>query len=284
MAIILDVPTIKYVESTAGSKFCVRTSLAGMELRDLEAGDCVVVDYLLDGKKVDSIVKRFPLDRHPSFDLRRVRYRENGSWKQRDFMFAELITTEDVSSSKPRPELKDLGTITAEFRVGISEKRKHREKSYHDSTNKPTVGHGNIHEKHLKGQAISQQANLESQHTCLIADPDRLGDSSRIPKLSSVRVEYLNDGEPFATFQFRYRSRRDLQILCLIPRSPSPVPLENRPEESLSREELLELLRRQKALREEQITIKRELKRERVDDDESDDEPSSYLLDHPPQS
>ncbi|KAI5269935.1 hypothetical protein E4T47_06590 [Aureobasidium subglaciale] len=218
-----------------------------MELRDLEAGDCVVVDYLLDGKKVDSIVKRFPLDRHPSFDLRRVRYRENGSWKQRDFMFAELITTEDVSSSKPRPELKDLGTITAEFRVGISEKRKHREKSYHDSTNKPTVGRGNIHEKHLKGQAISQQAN-------------------------SVRVEYLNDGEPFATFQFRYRSRRDLQTLCLIPRSPSPVPLENRPEESLSREELLELLRRQKALQEEQITIKRELKRERVDDDESDDE------------
>jgi hypothetical protein len=38
----------------------------------------------------------------------------------------------------------------------------------------------------------------------------------------------------------------DLQALCLIPRSPSPIPLEDRPEESLNREELLELLRRQK--------------------------------------
>lgn len=38
----------------------------------------------------------------------------------------------------------------------------------------------------------------------------------------------------------------DLQALCLIPRSPSPVPLEDRPEESLTREDLLELLRRQK--------------------------------------
>ncbi|KER00547.1 hypothetical protein AUEXF2481DRAFT_142753 [Aureobasidium subglaciale EXF-2481] len=114
--------------------------------------------------------------------------------------------------------------------------------------------------------------SLELQHTYLIANTGRPGDPSRIPEPNTVRVRYLNDCEPFATFQFRYRSRRVLQILCLIPRSPSPVPLEDRPEESLSREELLELLRRQKARQEEQITIKRELKRERVDDDESDDE------------
>ena len=34
--------------------------------------------------------------------------------------------------------------------------------------------------------------------------------------------------------------------MYLIPRSASPVPLEDRPEESLNRKELLELLRRQK--------------------------------------
>jgi hypothetical protein len=38
----------------------------------------------------------------------------------------------------------------------------------------------------------------------------------------------------------------DLQTLYLIPRSPSPIPLEDRPEGDLTREELLELLRRQK--------------------------------------
>jgi hypothetical protein len=38
----------------------------------------------------------------------------------------------------------------------------------------------------------------------------------------------------------------DLQTMYLIPRSASPISLEDRPEESLNREELLELLRRQK--------------------------------------
>ncbi|OBW63611.1 MAG: Uncharacterized protein AUREO_063230 [Aureobasidium pullulans] len=64
----------------------------------------------------------------------------------------------------------------------------------------------------------------------------------------------------------------DLQNLCLIPRSPSPIPLEDRPEESLSREELIELLRRQKVRQEEQAAIKQELKRERTQDDDSDDD------------
>lgn len=38
----------------------------------------------------------------------------------------------------------------------------------------------------------------------------------------------------------------DLQTLGLIPRSPSPVPLEDRAEETLTREELLEVFRKQK--------------------------------------
>ncbi|KAI5199062.1 hypothetical protein E4T39_06405 [Aureobasidium subglaciale] len=211
--------TIKYVESTTGSKFSIRTSLAGLGLRDLEEGDSMIVDTHLDGKMVDSAVKKFPLDGYPSFEIRGVRYREGGLWKQRDFMFAELVTTEIGATSKPRPELKDLGTITVKLHVGLTEKRQ-REKSQRDS-NIPTIGHENIHEKHLKGQAISQQA--------------KLGDATLIHEITPRQVRYMHYDEPFATFHFRYRSRIQTR-------------------------------------REEQITIKRELKRERVEDDESDDD------------
>lgn len=39
---------------------------------------------------------------------------------------------------------------------------------------------------------------------------------------------------------------KDLQAIGLIPRSPSPIPLEDRAEETLTREELLEVFRKQK--------------------------------------
>ncbi|THY02618.1 hypothetical protein D6D03_04926 [Aureobasidium pullulans] len=57
--------------------------------------------------------------------------------------------------------------------------------------------------------------------------------------------------------------------MYLIPRSASPVSLEDRPEESLNRDELL---RRQKARQDEQAAIKKKLKRERTEDNDSDDD------------
>lgn len=45
-----------------------------------------------------------------------------------------------------------------------------------------------------------------------------------------------------------------LQSLLVIPRSPSPVPLEDRPVEELSRDEMVELLQRQR----EQLQVKQE--------------------------
>jgi hypothetical protein len=49
-------------------------------------------------------------------------------------------------------------------------------------------------------------------------------------------------------FRFEYRSQKSLKELLVIPRTPSPVPLEERLIEELSIEELRELTRRQKAL------------------------------------
>ncbi|KAG9525870.1 hypothetical protein KCU93_g5714, partial [Aureobasidium melanogenum] len=247
--------TIKYVECVSGSRFAIRTDLTGMEFRHINGGDTVSVEYYLDGQKAGSSVMRFPLRHHSVSTRPSVRYREGGLWKERNFMFADLVTSEDVACTNPRPELRDLGTITVKLYHAILRKKHAAASQRHDSK-KLNVGHEAIHEKHLKGQAISHQASL--------------GEAVSIGAISSFSTRHL--GDAFAVFSFRYRSRRDLQALCLIPRSPSPIPLEDRPEESLNREELLELLRRQKARQEEQIQIKQELKRERVEDDDSDDE------------
>ncbi|THZ02245.1 hypothetical protein D6C95_03971 [Aureobasidium pullulans] len=241
-------------------KFGIRVDLNGMEPWDLDGGNAVLVYYYLDGNWVDSTVIRFPFTRHhPQSLLRAARYREGGTWKQRDFIFADLKTSltsffaENVISKPSKRDLKHLGTITAKlYHVQILETGK---EVYHD-TEKLKIGHENVPEKHLKGQAMSHQT--------------KLGEAVPIGHVSSISTRKM--GDAFAVFKFRYRSHRDLQNLCLIPRSPSPIPLEDRPEESLSREELIELLRRQKARQEEQAAIKKELKRERTEDDDSDDD------------
>lgn len=75
-----------------------------------------------------------------------------------------------------------------------------------------------------------------------------------------VDVEFVDGENPFATFRFKYVSKSNcapptvmacadpclysgaLQAMLLIPRTPSPVPLEERPIESLSVEEMKQLL------------------------------------------
>lgn len=51
---------------------------------------------------------------------------------------------------------------------------------------------------------------------------------------------------PFAIFTFRYRSKKALQAEYIVPKSPTPVPLEDRPIEELTPDELRELVRRQR--------------------------------------
>ncbi|KAL1597399.1 hypothetical protein SLS59_007429 [Nothophoma quercina] len=62
-------------------------------------------------------------------------------------------------------------------------------------------------------------------------------------KINWVITEKVDRG-PFATFYFKYRSLHALQTLGIIPREPTPVPLEDRPGEDLSAEEFRELVKR----------------------------------------
>ncbi|KAK4561820.1 hypothetical protein LTR86_004499 [Recurvomyces mirabilis] len=75
---------------------------------------------------------------------------------------------------------------------------------------------------------------------------------------TEVSVEYPYGKSPFATFIFKYRSRHDLQVEGIIPRSPSPVPLEERDPDSLSAEEARELVRRMREREQDMAKVKRE--------------------------
>ncbi|KAG9550740.1 hypothetical protein KCU71_g14050, partial [Aureobasidium melanogenum] len=251
---------IKYVESVSGSHFGIRVNLNGMDRKHLKRGNSVVAEYYLDGQWVAGNVYRSPVRDHVLSIIPGACRKENGIWIEQKFLFTNLVTSEDVTCNKPRPELQDLGTIAVKLHYAHVQ----GSPNYHSPDSFKINMPENIHEKHLKGQAISQQV--------------KLGEAVPVGALQTVDSRLL---EEFAVFNFRYRSRRDLQILCLIPRSPSPIPLEDRPEGDLNREELLELLRRQKSRQEEQVVIKQELKRERIEEDEDDDE-LTIIFSRPP--
>lgn len=84
--------TIRYVECVSGSHFQIRSDLTGMELKHLKRGHAVTIDLYLDGKKVGGSVKQFPLRNHAVSTRSGVRYKEDGVWKERKFMFSNLVT------------------------------------------------------------------------------------------------------------------------------------------------------------------------------------------------
>lgn len=158
----------KYVECVAGSHFGIRLDLTGMEPKHLKRGNCIVTDYYFDGQLVTDTVHRFPLRDLTVSVLRGSPQREGGVWIERKFLFADLVTcminvrlfitslihfvAEDVECNKPRPELQDLGMITVKLYYG------HVEGNPYPCPDSAKINmHENIHEKHLKGQAISQQ-------------------------------------------------------------------------------------------------------------------------------
>jgi hypothetical protein len=76
-----------------------------------------------------------------------------------------------------------------------------------------------------------------------------LGEVEPIKQPDHFFIDYVDGPDlPIAVFNFRYRSRNDLKAECIIPRSPTPIPLEDRSIEDLTMEEARELLRRQKVL------------------------------------
>jgi len=102
---------------------------------------------------------------------------------------------------------------------------------------------------------------------------DSLDTSQAIPKVEIWHCKYLDGKDkPVGMYKFRYRSlgmyatfRRcallmdlveSLKSLCIIPRSPSPIPLEDRDPDELTEAEKNELLKRYKVCGDQVLALK----------------------------
>ncbi|OCT51327.1 hypothetical protein CLCR_08659 [Cladophialophora carrionii] len=220
----------KYVEATPDANFEIGYKMSGGE----QAFGCashITFRTSVDGHSITSpIVYKEIYQKSGTFST----IREGDlSWCGSEmnlhrFYWAPLSTTGNnpkVTVAELKAEYGSKGTI----RVDVWRKQE-RPSVLHDRAS-PSIS-SNIPERALKGRAVDVGISFRN--------------AKKIPYRTTTQSDAL-DEEPLATFVFFCRSKNALQTLDIIPRSPEPVPLEEKDEETLSPAEMLELIRRQKA-------------------------------------
>ncbi|TLD18923.1 ATP-dependent RNA helicase [Venturia nashicola] len=235
----------KYIEATPGAKFEVHVAIRSETLALRNNDMCVWVK--VDGQIVLKPVWRKGQGISKARVVQGLGEQSSMGWIRRDLVFSGIKTDDNYNrtiNKEFKQRIDKLGQITMEFyrvKVGQQVEAKAFEWSNGDET---------LPEKALKGRSLSHKIGLSST-SIPITTPHRLSS------------EYLDDlDNPYATICFRYRSLRDLKAEMIVPRSPSPVPLDRRPIEELSREEMIELLKTKEEhavrIQQENIRIKRE--------------------------
>ncbi|KAH0364053.1 hypothetical protein KCU65_g6976, partial [Aureobasidium melanogenum] len=239
----------KYIEAVDGANFAVKIKVS----KDATfKGDQLSFKVLVDGTRISRPLIG-PLRGRVSTRVRMVHGIQVGDRHIRKLKFdaLETVTEHGLGLPEDLQRVKNLGKIE----VQVTHKNVIRK--FSKTYSKPDDNHdGFISEKAVKGEAVTHSYSLDKETYHL---------KSQAWKSKPV----VGVKDPVAVFEFRYRSKASLKQLMIIPRTPSPVPLEDRPEEELSREEMTELLRRYKASASSTAEIKKELKREREDDDNS---------------
>ncbi|KAK3637232.1 hypothetical protein LTR56_013770 [Elasticomyces elasticus] len=264
---------VKYVEAISGAEFGIAIRFDGEQLTHIN--DRLLLRVQFDGRSAGG----------RSFDTRQMRqptrFTKQGVVSNtgdgrvvQAMMFSELTINEGIPDAGLFGKLGDLGTIRVNvFETVIEQlpppkkaKKSSRsvKKAKEDATTDlktilPLIPNGLVSEKTLKGQALTHQAALGPPKLL-----EGIGRSIAQPTTREVRK-----GPPLATYLFKYRSLAALQALHIMPRTPSPVPLEERPVEELSIDEMRELVTRQRAKEASQADrrVKQEFKRERRVDD-----------------
>ncbi|KAH7125781.1 hypothetical protein B0J11DRAFT_487707 [Dendryphion nanum] len=249
-----QVSVTKYIEATSEAPFKLEISFQEHH-RTAHGVDIIV---FLDGENVfQCVLRHYKLK--TTMTCTGWRGWADGSFCTRKFRFTELKIAEDIapSSIETREALKRAGQISVKLRRITNIRSSTVTSRRWTGTSQEQYYPNAVSEKDLKGKTITHCAKLD------LATPScSPGSLSRD----------LIDKTPFAQFVFKYRSREALKSLLVIPRTPIPVPLEDRPVESLTHQEALELLRRQKENAARNITIEPVIKREHMSDDDDDDD------------
>lgn len=256
---IEDTPTsvTKYIEAEDGTAFQIQLRFY-RQFKYLNTDLCWRLR--LDGKLVsETLLFKQSIVHNYIIAIGSVYVGSDDKCFAKKFMFSALTTNDDpvkAKDEKLKGQVQELGQITIELhRVVIGEVSSPYFRQVDASLD-------SVPEKALKGKSISRKTDL----------------GPGVPTTPPVtrQVDWIDPvDKPFATFRFRYRSMDDLKSEFIVPRSQSPVPLEERPVESLTAEEMRELLTRQRT---QTVRVKKEPKRDRFttssprDDDDDDDD------------
>ncbi|KAJ9609585.1 hypothetical protein H2200_005912 [Cladophialophora chaetospira] len=238
----------KYVEAVSGAnfefKFFAETSY------NFTGEDAISFDVYVDGERITGkFLRESDFSKAKSRGLRAEtnssgKYsKEATGMKLYKFEFADLETrdmerTDDINTFKTK--YGDLGTFRIEiWRIKLLQK--------YETNNTTIKDVGTVPEKALKGRPLDVATRLAP---VAVSGTNYTYGSASVGK------------EPLAVIKFKYRTRRALQSLLILERSPTPVPLEERPIEELTREEMAELLTKQRE-RGSEVKEERNLKRER---------------------
>ncbi|TKA82298.1 hypothetical protein B0A55_01437 [Friedmanniomyces simplex] len=262
---------VKYIEAITGARFHIAFRFDAEIFPYVDSN--VSVEVTLDcGAGSETYCEPRHI-RQPSCKLIEwaVRGTKNGLVKQA-MVFSELTISEDLAPDKSLiGKLAALGTIRVEvYKADLEPRVPSRRPAVHSvpgqakkrsgrwrgkDRGKGKVGHpasmvdgeptplipdGRVSEKVLKGTALTHQATV----------------GPAIPYVNYNTTQSVHTGRPLAIFLFKYRSRAALQALHLIPRTPSPVPLEDRPVEELTIDDMRELIRRQRVIAKASIHLR----------------------------
>ncbi|KAF3007689.1 hypothetical protein E8E13_009336 [Curvularia kusanoi] len=226
----------RYIEATSAMEFGIRWEVAP------PSPHSVMLEFKVDGKWAGGEYGKLEmLARGPYASIHAgVTSVVNGQSFLHKFAFAAL----DIDDSVPfhgriMDDSKGIGEITVRT-FYVKNIRSVSSVDHHPGGGKDL---GKMSEKALKGTALSHQTTL-------------------------VFLSVLKPIEALTTVQVpsRTTSGHALKSLLVVPRSPSPVPLEERDIDTLSPEEMRELLRRQKERDAAAQAVKQErgVKRERM--------------------
>ncbi|KAH7125266.1 hypothetical protein B0J11DRAFT_486692 [Dendryphion nanum] len=250
----------KYIEAVSDAKFKIQYIFTnrfsckhGVEVAFFVDGNCAMSTVIAKNKLTSLIdTARF---------CEGTRTTSNGKQFVSDFYFSKLAIDQDSVANVQADLIKQVkatGEIKVKFTF-IENIMPAKRKKNSGSIN----ALGSIPEKALKTSSASHQASFMA--------PRKFNGNF-------VKCDYV-DGKAcsFAIFNFKYRSLASLKDLLVVPRTPSPVPLEERPEEDLTAVELMQLVKQLKAKETASKHIKQENKREH-DSLQRDDEDDNVIM------
>ncbi|KAK5127456.1 hypothetical protein LTR85_006795 [Meristemomyces frigidus] len=242
-----DKTVTRYIKADSDQEFKIKVELGK---NTVFKGDCLSFQVFVDGTQVDDLLP----SKSQALEGGLTQYSEGVDLPNnqiRKYRFASVETANDGHKLDYEADrVKDLGEIM----VHVHHQRLIGCQAVERTGSYDTSGAqlGFVSEKALKGRTVSH--SVEFGEAVEKEEEDEYYDADFVD----------DEDDPAGIFVFNYRSIQALRSMLIIPRTPTPPPLEERDITTPTPDELRELQRARAARDEKQAKIK--IKRERADE------------------